>query len=225
MPDDSQSVADPDITIFEHTREAWLNRLVEIFRPYFARLKYPLPEKIYISVGKPDRGATTSGICYPAYLSDDGGTHIFVHPVISNPVRVAGLVAHELCHAALDCEGGHGREFKKLATAMGLTGKMTKTVEGPAFLMLMDGVPDRIGPYPHAALRSNSRKKTRDQRLIKVFCPLCRFCFWASAKWLKQITHPGCLNPTCDGYGDAMEILWPERQTGKPIFERPDFET
>jgi hypothetical protein len=40
-----------------------------------------------------------------------------------------------------------------LATATGLVGKMTQTVEGPMFLAIMPGIIDRIGPYPHTALR------------------------------------------------------------------------
>jgi len=36
---------------------------------------------------------------------------------------------------------------------------------------------------------------------------------------------PACLNPEREGYGDAMEILWPERETGEPIFEPAVSET
>ena len=65
---------------------------------------------------------------------------------------MAGTVGHQLCHAALG-NRSHGAPFTALATATGLVGKMKQTVEGPLFLAIMPGIIDRIGSYPHAALR------------------------------------------------------------------------
>jgi hypothetical protein len=225
---------DPEITIFENTREAWLNLRRHADPTFFDRIGYPLPPKIWISVGRPNKRQHAIGICHPMYQSDDGGTHIFIHPVMDDPIRVGGIVAHELCHAALDCEGGHGAAFQKLATAMGLVagpgpkkGKRTwtATMEGPMFIAMMEGVVARIGPYPHAALRANDRRKPRlPQRLIKVICPECRFAFWSSAKWLKKVHHPVCLNPECERCAEEIEIQWPEVLEGMPHFERAEFE-
>jgi hypothetical protein len=61
-------------------------------------------------------------------------------------------VGHQLCHAALG-NSSHGAAFRALATATGLVGKMTQTIEGPLFLAIMLRIIDRIWPYPHAALR------------------------------------------------------------------------
>jgi hypothetical protein len=71
---------------------------------------------------------------------------------VSDSTRVAGTVGHQLCQAALG-NRSHGARLRALATATGLVGKMTQTIEGPLFLALMPGIIDRIGPYPHAALR------------------------------------------------------------------------
>ena len=232
---------DPDIVIFENTREAWLNRLVAIFRPFFDKtLGYNLPDRIWISVGKPNKGARAIGICHPTRQSDDHGTHIFIHPVLRDEIRVGGIVAHELCHAALDCEGGHGAEFQKLAGAIGLVPgpsararrrhadaprSWTSTLEGPAFISLMEGIIERIGPYPHAALRQNERRKKRNnQRLLKVICQECGFSLWSSKKWLVKVHTPFCLNGECEMCGEPMEILWPEVLEGAPHFEKSEFE-
>lgn len=43
---------------------------------------------------------------------------------MADAIRVGSTLVHELCHAALDCEGGHGYEFNKLATGMGLIGNL-----------------------------------------------------------------------------------------------------
>jgi hypothetical protein len=118
----------PD-AFFAGTREAWLQKIVDIWRPYFGRVGPPLPARILISVGQPP-SIRSVAVCYPGEASDDGSVQIFVHPVLSDPVRVAGAVVHQLCHAALG-NRHHGGAFKRLATAAGLIGKPTRTIEGP----------------------------------------------------------------------------------------------
>ena len=59
-----------------------------------------------------------------------------------------------------------------LLTATGLVGKLTQTVEGPMFLAIMPGIIDRIGPYPHTALRKiRGLEKTSGTRLIRITWP------------------------------------------------------
>jgi hypothetical protein len=210
--------------IFEHTREAWLKKLVEVFRPYFARIGYPLPNQIYISVGPlPPRSI---GICYSSAQSDDGGLHIFVSAVVSNPIRVAGIVAHELCHAALDCEGGHGYQFRRLATSIGLVGKMTATVEGPRFIELIEsGVLPQIGPYPHAALRRSTRTKSQKTRMLAVRCTNCGYVLRASRSVL-ELGIPECPNTRCAEFRNRpMSVEWRNRPHDDEQPRRPGFES
>jgi hypothetical protein len=145
--------------VFEGTREAWLQKIVETWRPYFQRLGYRLPSRIWVSVGRPPSSRST-GVCYPPEASDDANPHIFIHPVLSDSTRVAGTVVHQLCHAALG-NRWHGQHFKKLATAVGLVGRMTRTIEGPLFLQVIRGsstdtVLSRIRRYASCA---TSRKR------------------------------------------------------------------
>jgi hypothetical protein len=94
---------------------------------------------------------------------------------VSDSTRVAGTVVHQLCHAALG-NRSHGARFKVLATATGLVRKMTQKIEGPLFLAIMPGMIDRIGPYPHAALRQiRGLEKISGTRLIRITCPGCGY--------------------------------------------------
>jgi len=190
--------------IFEGRREAWLQRVVDIWRPYFSRVGCDLPARIWISVGRLPRGSST-GMCYPGQASDDGSPHIFVHPVLSDSTRVAGTVVHQLCDAALG-NRSHGARFKALAITAGLVGKMTQTIGGPLFLAIMPGIIDRIGPYPHSALRQiRGLEKKSGTRLIRITCPGCGYLLRGTQRWLR-VAVPKCPNSRCGNYGDVMEI-------------------
>lgn len=193
----------PD-AVFEGSREAWLQKVIDAWRPVFSRQGYDLPARIWASVGRPP-SARWTGACYPGQASDDGNPHIFVHPVLSDSTRVAGVVVHQLCHVALG-NRSHRSRFKRLATAAGLVGKMTKTVEGPLFLSVMPGIIDRYGPYPHASLRQlRGLDKVSGTRLIRISCPTCGYLLRGTKRWLKTGV-PTCPNGRCAGFGEQMEV-------------------
>jgi hypothetical protein len=66
-------------------------------------------------------------------------------------VQVAAIVAHELVHAAVGVEQGHGPAFGKVARAIGLEGKLTATVPGERFVASVELILAEVGPFPHAA--------------------------------------------------------------------------
>ena len=195
---------DPD-AIFEVGREAWLQKIIDLWRPYFLRLGYDLPTRIWISPGRPPSSRWT-GACYLGAASDDGNPHIFIHPVLSDSTRVAGVVVHQLCHVALG-NRSHGPPFRRLATAVGLVGKMTETIEGPQFFAIMPATIDRIGPYPHPALRQLRRldRKLARTRLVRVRCAACGYLVRTTQRWL-MVAIPICPNPDCPSHGDPMEV-------------------
>ena len=133
-------------------------------------------------------------------------TRIFIHPVLSDSTRVAGVVVHQLCHVALG-NRSHGPPFRRLATAMGLVGKMTETIEGPLFLSIMPATIDRIGPYPHPALRQLRRldRKLAWTRLMRVHCAACGYLVRITQRWL-MVSIPICPNHDCPSHGDRMEV-------------------
>ena len=98
--------------------------------------------------------------------------------MLDDSTRVAGTVVHQLCHVALGTRN-HGAKFKALATAVGLVGKMTATVEGPLFLQVMQGIIDRIGPYrcgaaPDPRPRKDDRRAADTSNLPRMRVPDAR---------------------------------------------------
>jgi hypothetical protein len=137
------------------------------------------------------------GECWSAECSADGTFEIFIVPTEGETSRIAGILAHELVHAAVGLEAKHGKPFKRVALAIGLEGRMTATTEGPRFLEAVKPILDAVGPFPHARLtddplaRSSAPKKQAGRQL-KCECTECGYIARTTAKWLKTAGAPIC---------------------------------
>lgn len=193
-------------------REQWLYQIVEVLYPRFAELGYPKRPTIRIGVGFPSTGIRGKAIgqCHHSIVSKDRVHEIIVSPKIDESMEVAGVLAHELCHAYLQSyfpaeNCGHGKKFKKLAVALGLTGRMTATVPGEAFKRLLAPTLTRLGDYPHGALGRSSSRQVQGTRLIKVSCPSCQYAMRVTHKWI-EIAIPTCPAPGCHLFNEQMEV-------------------
>ncbi|RPI40403.1 MAG: hypothetical protein EHM67_09420, partial [Hyphomicrobiaceae bacterium] len=129
----SALVKSPEAPAGQLTREQWLNAFIAAARPAFVRYGKPLPENMRAAICPPHRKMKAIGLCWSDKVVDDGGREIWVTSAETDPVRVAGILVHELCHAALPHKVKHGPEFRRLAESMGLEGRMTATTEGQTF--------------------------------------------------------------------------------------------
>ena len=158
-------------------REAWLHALAQSLVPMFAEAGFPLDmSRVRISVGFPRGGAGTRkaiGQCWSQAASSDGHTEIFVSPVLGDAKDADHVLVHELVHHVVGLQCGHKGAFRKCATALGLTGKMTATTAGDALRTRLNALTAALGPYPHAALNPAEGIKKQGTRLIKVQCELC----------------------------------------------------
>jgi hypothetical protein len=181
------------------TRETWLHAAATIFRPWFQKFNVDYPEKLRISCGLAGGriGAKTLGECWSDKCSSDQAREVFISPEMDNPSRVLDVLIHELCHACLPFEVKHGKPFKKLASGLGLEGKMTATIASSALEAKLADVIAEIGPYPHAALHGIVKKK-QGTRMLKIVCPGCGYTVRTTAKWIEHGM------PTCC-CGEEME--------------------
>lgn len=180
----------PKSTTKPTSREDWLNAFTKLARPQFKKAGRPLPKAVRCSIGFPSSGtrSKTIGECFYAEGSEDGHAEIFLRPSLqSDTSRIADILTHELAHAALGKGFGHGKEFKALATALGLTGKMTATVAGPEWHVWADPIIKQLGKLPGANLNAGGPdleggKKKQTTRMIKLSCTQCDFTCRTSAK-------------------------------------------
>jgi len=159
-------------------REQWLSAFADAARPHFAAHGAPLPDNIRCAIGWPSKGRRSKviGECWAPEASADKAVEIFIRPSLqSDSARVADILTHELCHAALPAGTGHGKAFKRLATALGLEGKMTATVAGKSWHEWADPILADIGPLPGADLSGEllGGKRKQTTRMLKLTCDHC----------------------------------------------------
>lgn len=138
-------------------REAWLTGIVRGLRPHFRRAGYVVPIGTRISVGWPSSGGERKqnrlvGECWEGSSTRDGNPQIFISPIEFDSFEVAGIVAHELIHAS-GVEGVHGKAFQVAMKAIGLVGRPLAARPGKELDLVIAGIIERLGTYPHAPIR------------------------------------------------------------------------
>lgn len=183
------------------TREEWLTAAILAVAPIFADHEITLPP-VRVSVGWPGgRGkkANDLGQCWHGSAAADGVSQMFISPVIgAEPVQVLATLVHELVHAVnfTTDVSGHGAAFRRVAVAVGLTGKMTATVAGEDLAAKLTQVAVDLGDYPHAVITTagslSSGPKKQGTRMVKCVCLECGYVARTTRKWLDEVGPPIC---------------------------------
>jgi hypothetical protein len=191
------------------TREEWLREGIvlirdEVFKP--TEFGKKLPNGILVSCGFPSKGAFASkrqvlGQCW--YPSKKDPHNIFISPVLNDAVTVLDVLVHELCHTIAGAKAKHGGQFKRVAMAAGLSGKMTSTVAGPELRARLNDFSRALGKYPHSAVTAAmiSRQPKQGTRLLKAECQLCGYLIRVTKTWADQ-GLPRCI---CGGFIELAE--------------------
>jgi hypothetical protein len=180
------------------TREAWLEEAMSEVSVQFKRLGFPLPKRIRVTCGftsggtrKRPGGKVLIGECWDSSRSGDKSFEIMVSPTEADPVRVLGILVHELAHAAAGLAAGHSGDFETLARGLHLEGPLPATTVGDAFKTQMAAPLERLGEYPHAELNT-AKKDTQSTRMLLCRCKAvmpdgneCGYAVRLTAKWLK----------------------------------------
>ena len=140
-------------------REQYLQSVVTHFRRDLKKVGITVPP-VHISVGMTGQGRTI-GLTYARLHSPDNCNQIFLTPEISDTDDAIGVVAHEVVHAILDCEYGHGREFTLLARHLGLTKPYAVVTAGPILIEKMKKIRSSLGKYPHPGFTFLDTKPTK----------------------------------------------------------------
>jgi hypothetical protein len=170
------------------TREGWLSHGMVLAARRFRDAGYSLPDNLKVACGFAPgaRGGKALGVCISPKASADGRTEMFISPVISEAITALGVLVHEMAHAAVGVEAGHGPAFKACASRVGLEGKATSAMPGSGLnAWLASEVLPMLGTYPHAAVDPNARKK-QGTRMIKLVCPETGYTVRTTKKWLEQ---------------------------------------
>jgi len=179
------------------TREGWLLAATNELRPHFADHGFILPDKIrhalaFTSTGKRGRMA---GECWHAESSGDQHYEIYIRPDKDDPVEVLGVLVHELIHTLLPPTVKHGKQFRDIASLVGLQGKMQQTIPSPLLLEKLKTIAANLGTLPHAKLNFTSASespKKQAKKWLKAECGAsCGYSVRITSKWAK-IGLPVC---------------------------------
>lgn len=187
-------VANNGAYVAGRNREEWLNAVACALGPVFASVGAPLPKRFRVTMSL-TKNSKHVGVCYAPACSADGTTEILIRLDRADEMDVAAILAHELVHAAVGCSEGHKGEFKRVALAIGLEGKMTATTPGEAFKAAVAPILKAIGPLPHAPLNfagPKSGPKKQVARLLKAECGECGYTVRVTKTWVVCAGAPIC---------------------------------
>ena len=175
-------------------REQWLMTAVDrLTAGLFSEHGAEVPDHVKVSCSWPSVSIRKRiGEAWTDKASADGSHETYISPVMDEPVQVLGVLVHELVHHSVGIEAGHKAPFKRLATALGLEGKMTKTHAGEELTERLELLSNELGPYPHAAMDPGQGKKKQATRLMKCECPECGYIVRTTDKWLGMYGAPYC---------------------------------
>jgi hypothetical protein len=181
--------------------------LPSAWRPcLFEKCEAPLPAQLRIAIGFTSSGRRSRNIaeCWDKQCSEDRHFEIFIRPDLSESkdllqMQVAAILGHELVHAAVGVAARHGKEFRRVARAMGLVGQMAATTAGPEFEKAMRPILEAAGPLPQGRLHlaigassHSSRRKKQHSRQVKCACTECGYTVHTTCKWLELAGAPLC---------------------------------
>tara|TARA_R110000868_G_scaffold159274_2_gene387979 strand:- start:1739 stop:2386 length:648 start_codon:yes stop_codon:yes gene_type:complete len=185
-------------TTAEMNRETWLNAMIDKAVPLFDNAGFKISDirsklKVSCSFIQGSRGNKLKdaiGVHYNPTISAEGFHEMMIQPSLSDSVQVVGVLIHEMVHSIqthlYHDENGflsvkaHGKEFRKMALAVGLQGKMTATTESPELKIQIEKWVAEIGKYPHAKMTLNDSRAKQTTRMNKLICMNCGFIARAS---------------------------------------------
>jgi hypothetical protein len=190
------------------TREGWLKEAVRALSGLLDQNGAKLPKKWAVSVGFPKGGFKVRpaiGECWDPEVSPDGTTHMFISPILEDRIQTLGTLLHEMIHAAVGLEEKHAGEFRRVARAVGLKGKLTAThvEDGTDLHLTLSKVDMELGDYPGTPMRPTRVAKPKGEYfLTKLVSPNDpSYKFTIAPRLIEEFGMPK------DYMGDEMKVV------------------
>lgn len=174
-------------------RESWLLAATDLLREGIFREQGAKVPDVRVSVGFPGGGSARKriGEYWHASACTDAIPQIFISPVLGDGLQAIDVLVHELVHACTP-GSGHKKPFKALGTKVGLVGPARSMGAGEALKLRLNAlISDKLGPYPHASINLQDRKK-QGTRMLKCECSACGYTVRTTTKWIETLGAPLC---------------------------------
>lgn len=178
-----------DLPVKHKLREVWLDKAMVKVRAHFKDAGYTVPDNVRIGVGWPSKSAMGTktrriGEAWSNSCSKDGSHEIIISLYLDDPIKVLGVLIHEVIHVTVGVEHGHKKPFTDCMKQVGLDGKPTATGETEELVAKLKRWLDVLGAYPHAQLDGRNAKK-QSTRLLKLECG-CGLKIRTTQKWIDE---------------------------------------
>ncbi len=195
-----------------NTREEWLREALN----HLAIIVHESTEytvdvsNLQVSVGFPKvRGRIKAiGQCFDSKAAGDKKSHIFVCPTQVDPVRILDVVLHEIGHALLGSNEGHGKQFGVYCKSVGLVRPWTQTTASEELKSKLEKIATELGDYPHGALVPIA-KDTKKGSTLKLWMCECE-------TKLRVGRQKKPLNATCNDCNTKFAAQTSEDDESKP---------
>ena len=183
-------------------RETWLNLMIDKSVPLFdeagfkiSDIRDKLKASCSVMVGmRKSKKFNAIGQHLPTEWNKNANHELLISPVLEDEITVVGVLIHEMVHAIKRHLYGndvkpHGKEFRAIALAVGIEGKMTATTESPELAEKIKKWVSEIGKYQHNKVNFDGRTK-QTTRLLKLECQHCGFICRASSGAINNFGYP-----------------------------------
>jgi len=147
-------------------------------------------------------GKVALGQAFDPSISADGTMEVFINPILDKPLDVLAVLAHELAHVWAGIQAGHRGEFARVARGIDLVGPLTSTAAGSWLSAELADIAQILGPYPHAKVDPNARKK-QGTRLLKLQCGSCGWTARVSGLQARRL-HVASACPVCSSINSLI---------------------
>lgn len=190
MGHQSQTTTPRHLKAKHQYREQWLNEAMPMVRTHFADAGYTVPDHVRISTGWPSKQATGQkqriGEAWHTECSGDGVHEVIISLSLDDPVKILGVLIHEVVHVTVGVEHGHKKPFADCAKAVGLTKPWTATGETEELQQKLQKWAKKLGQYPGAKVDTGPQQKKQPTRLQKLECADCGCVIRVTTKWIEE---------------------------------------
>jgi len=201
-------------------RETWLLTAYTAVGKIFAREGFDLPpvEQIKISTGfglatKGENKSILGQTIAPGGAADGKTWTIFVSPVLATGEDALNVLCHEALHVTAGCD--HGSAFARAGKTLGLEGKPTEMLPGPALQAELMLLAMELGDYPHVAvdmakvLASEPAEGDRPRARARVTT--------GPARQTCRYVRCACTTEGCDAAGYLVRVTARWLEVGPPL--------
>lgn len=223
------------MTMDEHlNREAWLNKMARMLRPWFSDHGYPLKGDLVVTMAALDKVLANHRYTrYDAasrksliFISAYDNIHVASHKTSGYgeddyTVEICSTLCHEMLHAVMPTGEGHGKLWRKGCDAVGLVYPMTPQPQpkyagaGRELRIHIRALLEHMPPLPNYGIKppvkigkgvGEGDGDGKSNKAMRYQCEACKVACVITMTALGKAGIPPCWNTNCASKDKPMKL-------------------